>query len=109
MSHKMVKFMILSDTHNFDREEAEESCPLAQPLPKVDVVLHCGDLTQIGGLSAYKEALRMLGDIEAELKLVIAGNHDISLDKEYWNSHLDEDDEPEEHDEVSDPPIPISH
>jgi hypothetical protein len=31
---------------------------------------------------------------------VIAGNHDISLDGEYWRTHLDEDDEPEEHDEA---------
>ena len=42
----------------------------------------------------------MLGEFDAELKLVIAGNHDISLDKEYWNTHLEEDDEPEEHDEA---------
>jgi len=40
----------------------------------------------------------MLSEIDAELKLVIAGNHDRSLDKEHWkeyirrpgNSHLDE-------------------
>jgi hypothetical protein len=35
-----------------------------------------------------------------QLKLVIAGNHDISLDGEYWRTHLDDDDSPEEHDEA---------
>lgn len=28
---------------------------------------------------------------------MIAGNHDISLDGKYWSTHLEEDDEPEEH------------
>jgi hypothetical protein len=54
----------------------------------------------------YKKALKMLGSIDAELKLVIAGNHDISLDGKYWRTHLykgvegddvEEDDDPEEH------------
>ena len=69
-------------------------------MPKVDVVLHCGDLTQVGGISAYKKALNLLSSFDAELKLVIAGNHDISLDNGYWQSHLDEGDEPQEHDEA---------
>lgn len=92
---KVVKFLILSDTHNF--ENTGERCALNQPMPKVDVVLHCGDLTSVGGISMYKRALKMLGDFDAELKLVIAGNHDLSLDGEYWRNNLDEDDDPEEH------------
>lgn len=92
-----TKFLILSDTHNFDKSTADPSSPLCQPLPKVDVVLHCGDLTQVGGISAYKKALKMLGDLDAELKLVIAGNHDISLDGDYWAENMDEDDDPDEH------------
>ena len=51
----------------------------------------------------YKKALKMLGCIDAELKLVIAGNHDISLDGKYWQTHLyqggdppEDDDDPEE-------------
>jgi len=93
-------FMIMSETHNYDITAADPTCPLAQPLPKVDVLLHCGDLTQVGGLSAYKKALRLLATVDAELKLVIAGNHEISLDGEYWQTHLDEDDELEEHDKA---------
>lgn len=92
-----TKFLILSDTHNFDKFTADPSSPLCQPLPKADVVLHCGDLTQVGGISAYKKALKMLCDLDAELKLVIAGNHDISLDGEYWAENMDEDDDPDEH------------
>ena len=30
----------------------------------------------------------MFSNIDAELKLVIAGNHDLDLDKDYWSKHL---------------------
>lgn len=66
-------------------------------MPKVDVVLHCGDLTNCGGIASYKKALKMLHAVNAELKLVIAGNHDLELDKTYWNTHLEDGDEPEDH------------
>lgn len=63
---------------------------------KVDVVLHCGDLTNCGGLATYKKALKMLHALNAELKLVISGNHDLDLDKTYWNTHLEDGDKPED-------------
>lgn len=34
----------------------------------------------------------MLGRIDAELRLVIAGNHDLSLDKPYWHRLVDPED-----------------
>lgn len=54
------------------------------PLPKADVLLHSGDLTRIGRLHEHKIIVDMLKQADAELKLVIAGNHDISLDREYY-------------------------
>ncbi len=93
-----TRFFVISDTHNFEFDgNTAISRPLQLPLPKADVLLHCGDLTHFGGSSSYKKALRLLGAIDAELKLVIAGNHDLDLDKEYWNTYLHEDDEPEDH------------
>jgi len=93
-----TKFFILSDTHNFIFGEAEKvDGALRLPTPKADVVLHCGDLTSVGGLSSYRGVLKMLGSIDAELKLVIAGNHDLDLDRQYFESHLDEDDDPDQH------------
>ena len=93
-----TRFLVISDTHNFEFEDdSANPVPLSLPLPKADVVLHCGDLTHCGGVSSYKKALRVLGTIDAELKLVIAGNHDLDLDEQYWNTHLEEDDEPEDH------------
>ncbi|KAL9094204.1 MAG: hypothetical protein Q9165_003619 [Trypethelium subeluteriae] len=93
--------MVLSDTHDF-RFEDYPGQDFRQGLPKIDVLLHCGDLTQCGGIPSFKKALRMLGSIEADLKLVIAGNHDLELDKDYQATHLDEEDLVEEHDEAMD-------
>jgi hypothetical protein len=39
----------------------------------------------------------MFSSSPAELRLVIAGNHDVSLDREYWQSHRYNDDDPKEH------------
>ena len=84
--------MVISDTHNFSFDESL-SGGFELPLPEVDVLPHCGDLTQCGGISSYKKVLKMLGSIDAELKLVIAGNHDIDLDQNWWMTHLDDDDD----------------
>ncbi|KAI4637945.1 hypothetical protein J4E83_000763 [Alternaria metachromatica] len=72
-----VRFLILSDTHGAE---------LPETLPPCDVLLHCGDLTENGTPESISAALQTLGKVEAKLKLVIAGNHDISLDKPYWIS-----------------------
>ena len=76
-----TRFLILSDTHSAVPlpDGAEKHIAFRQPLPRADVLLHCGDLTMIGHLHEYEKALAMLESIEAELKLVVAGNHDISL------------------------------
>ncbi|MCJ1436329.1 hypothetical protein MMC27_005707 [Xylographa pallens] len=88
-------FLVISDTHNFEFGNTPGSPqPLRLPAPKVDVLLHCGDLTEVGGVSSYEKAMKMLGSIDAELKLVIPGNHDLDLDKQYWEAH---DEDPEDH------------
>ena len=70
-----TNFLIISDTH-----DAELT------MPKCDVLLHCGDLTEDGSPASLKTTLKALGKADAELKLVIAGNHDISLDESYYLS-----------------------
>jgi predicted phosphodiesterase len=70
-------FLVISDTHDFEFKNATGVFSL--PMPKVDVVLHCGDMTNVGGSSVFKNVLKMLGAIDAEKKLVIAGNHDLDL------------------------------
>jgi len=83
-----IRFCVISDTHDTH---------FPYPLPHYDVLLHCGDLTQIGGLSACKRAIQALKDADANLKLVIARNHDVSLDVEWGAQKLVEvEDDPDE-------------
>ena len=80
-------FLIISDTHNFAFTDFPTS-PLYQPTPQADVLLHSGDLTSVGGLPSFRKALSMLSSITAELKLVIAGNHDLELDQTFWDAEV---------------------
>jgi hypothetical protein len=81
-----TRFLILSDTHSHAPSQNTGSSNVVspRPLPKADVLLHCGDLTMIGHLHEYEKTIDMLENIDADLKLVIAGNHDITLDKTYY-------------------------
>ncbi|KAL1645472.1 hypothetical protein SLS58_003781 [Diplodia intermedia] len=82
-----VKFLIISDTHdNDDDYDDESSSSLKPPTTPVDVVLHCGDLTQNGTLASLSKAITKIASIPAELRLFIAGNHDLSLDAPYYLS-----------------------
>ncbi|KAF2819898.1 hypothetical protein CC86DRAFT_361303 [Ophiobolus disseminans] len=69
-----VRFLVLSDTHE---------CEMPSTMPECDVLLHCGDITEDGSPESISEALLALGKIKAELRLIIAGNLEISLDKKY--------------------------
>lgn len=92
-----TRFLIISDTHNFEFDASTTtSHPLQLPTPQTDVLLHCGDLTHCGGVPSFKKALKMLSSISAELKLIIPGNHDLELDKAYWDSQTDSDGAPED-------------
>lgn len=46
----------------------------------MDVVIHCGDLTEESKLDEFRTSVELLKSIDAPLKLVIAGNHDFTLD-----------------------------
>ena len=82
-----TRFLILSDTH-----EGSHPWPYTatRPSPRADVLLHCGDLTQVGGLSAFKKAMNNIRAMDAEIKLVIAGNHDLELDEKWVREHPNE-------------------
>jgi len=67
-----TRVMVISDTHEHSFDGAT--------MPEVDVLIHTGDLTNFGDLDALTKAVKMIGTIQAELKLVIAGNHDVTLD-----------------------------
>ena len=88
-----TRILMISDTHcaalNSQSEDDEtDALPFTMPLPAADLLIHCGDLTHNGALEQYNQTLDMLRNIDAPVKLVIAGNHDMSLDRDFVLSHL---------------------
>ena len=53
-------------------------------LPKGDVIIHAGDFTSIGGIKEVKDFRDWFGSLPYKYKIVIAGNHDLSLDKGWY-------------------------
>lgn len=66
-------FLIMSDSHG-------QQLLSKPPAEHIDVAIHCGDLTEESKLDEFRTTLQYLQDLNADLKLVIAGNHDFALD-----------------------------
>ncbi|SPN98792.1 related to phosphoesterases [Cephalotrichum gorgonifer] len=72
-----TRFVCISDTHNYNVS-----------LPKGDVLIHAGDLTNRGSYSELSKVVAWLEKADFECKIVVAGNHDISLDDDFpYNNH----------------------
>ncbi|KAL2868871.1 40S ribosomal eS8 domain-containing protein [Aspergillus lucknowensis] len=84
-----TRFLLLSDTHTLTPSPpsapSTASTPYRHPLPECHVLLHAGDITKVGLKSEHVLMLSLLKSHPAELKIVIAGNHDISLDQDYYS------------------------
>ncbi|KAL8757018.1 MAG: hypothetical protein Q9199_002528 [Rusavskia elegans] len=86
-STKTVKtrFCIISDTHTAELWPSDDkSHAYRDPLPSADVLLHAGDITIAGYIHEYEPMFEMLSKADAELKIIIAGNHDVTLDEPYY-------------------------
>jgi len=84
-----TRLCIISDTHTATPYPGDDPTHIyRQPFPKSDVLLHCGDITRVGYPAEYERVLSFLKTTPAELKLVIAGNHDITLHKELYLERL---------------------
>lgn len=69
-----TRLLIISDTHGTNFSSAD------RPLQHADVAIHCGDLTDGSKLEEFRTAIQLLKGLAAPLKLVIAGNHDFTMD-----------------------------
>lgn len=89
-----TRLLILSDTHGhslFDPEtkpEEAQKYAFREPLPSADVAIHCGDLTLMSHVKEYKTTFDVMRSIDAPLKLVIPGNHDCSMDVDFWKKDV---------------------
>ncbi|KAE8353164.1 hypothetical protein BDV28DRAFT_157268 [Aspergillus coremiiformis] len=85
MSTTKTRICIISDTHTLTPSPAPNTnTPYRHPLPKAHILLHAGDITKVGLRSEHEAIHAMLTQAPAELKIVVAGNHDITLDEEYY-------------------------
>lgn len=82
-----IRALIISDTHN------KWPHSLQEPHSAVDVFIHCGDLTQFSGLPSFRRAIEDIKAVNAELKLIIAGNHDVDLDPAWLEKFAEDDDD----------------
>ena len=72
-----VRFVCISDTHGRHRK--------VKNLPPADVLLHAGDITNTGELYQLEDFSDWLKSLtQYKHKVVIAGNHDITLHEEYY-------------------------
>ena len=71
-----VTVVCISDTHG-------KHAGINQ-IPHADVLIHAGDLTNTGTMSQISEFVSWLDCQPQEHKLFIAGNHDTSIDTEYY-------------------------
>ncbi|PVH84759.1 ser/Thr protein phosphatase [Cadophora sp. DSE1049] len=74
---RRTRFVCISDTHN--------ACPGgAFKLPKGDVLIHAGDMTNQGSFPELKKTVDWLEEADFEKKIIVAGNHDITLDSDFY-------------------------
>ncbi|KAF3130008.1 hypothetical protein TWF594_010580 [Orbilia oligospora] len=95
-SSKAQIILPISDTHDVQPQSPEQKEVLFRyPFPKTDVFIHAGDMTQDSNLVTLKAAISWIELIPAELKILIAGNHDTTLDvvRDHVDDSFDSDDE----------------
>ncbi|KAG6895934.1 hypothetical protein C0992_011481 [Termitomyces sp. T32_za158] len=73
-SQSWTRFVCISDTHTH-----------SFPVPDGDVLLHSGDLTQTGLLSEFKTTIDWICSLPHKVKIVIAGNHDLTLHTDWYD------------------------
>ncbi|WIA43846.1 hypothetical protein OEZ86_010261 [Tetradesmus obliquus] len=61
--------------------------PLQGQLPHGDILLHAGDFSNTGTLAEVQAFLHWLQQQPHRLKVVIAGNHDVTLDAAFYDRH----------------------
>ncbi|KAJ7689452.1 Metallo-dependent phosphatase-like protein [Mycena rosella] len=75
-AQKWTRFVLLSDTHNATFDP-----------PAGDVLIHTGDLTQRGTLDELKTTMDWLCALPHPLKIIIAGNHDLAVHREWYDDN----------------------
>ncbi|KAF3036276.1 hypothetical protein E8E12_001536 [Didymella heteroderae] len=70
---RKTRIVCISDTHNNTPK-----------LPPGDVLIHAGDLTNQGSYDELERSVAWLEKAPFEVKIVVAGNHEITLDEQFY-------------------------
>ncbi len=68
-----MRIVSISDTHSL--------IPLYN-IPEGDILIHCGDLTNVGSIFEFVRFIKWFNSFNHPYKICIAGNHDIGLEKQ---------------------------
>ncbi|XP_045178453.2 metallophosphoesterase MPPED2-like [Mercenaria mercenaria] len=77
-----LRVVCISDTHT-----KIEAVP--KIVPDGDILIHAGDFTNVGLANEVKKFNAFLGSLSHQVKIVIAGNHDLTFDDEMVNNRRD--------------------
>lgn len=69
---RRVRIVCISDTHN-----------QTPKLPPGDIFIHAGDLTKQGSPEELQRAFHWLDGQDFRCKIIVAGNHDLGLDRQF--------------------------
>ncbi|KAL9085255.1 MAG: hypothetical protein Q9165_007689 [Trypethelium subeluteriae] len=89
---RKTRVVCISDTHNSSPKDG------GWKLPKGDVLIHAGDFTNQGTFSEIQKTVKWIEDADFEAKIVIAGNHELTLDRRFYaqNGHNFHNQEPQD-------------
>lgn len=75
---RTVKIVAMSDTH-----DSHDQIDISK-LPEADIFIHAGDFTQNSFRGEIDRFVAFLGKLPYKHKIVIAGNHDFTFDKDNY-------------------------
>ncbi|OAA56416.1 Metallophosphoesterase domain protein [Cordyceps fumosorosea ARSEF 2679] len=76
-----IRVVCISDTRG--------TCDRYPEVPDGDLLIHAGNLTELGSFEAIQEEIHWLDELPHKYKVVVAGNLDRFLDDEYLKDHPD--------------------
>lgn len=80
-----VRFVCISDTHSCESKTMAATTSL-ETIPDGDVLLHCGDFSNVGRPEEIATFAKWFAKLPHARKIIIAGNHDLSLDVDSYAS-----------------------
>ncbi|KAJ5183538.1 hypothetical protein N7492_001154 [Penicillium capsulatum] len=78
---RRTRFVCISDTHGYTPSDA------GFKLPAGDVLIHAGDLTNNGSMTELCRTMDWISQADFETKIIVAGNHDVTLDSDFYAKH----------------------